>query len=41
MCSKGDPINTGLFLDGLTACGLLEKSQGLYKNTMLSENISY
>jgi predicted O-methyltransferase YrrM len=28
----GDPGNTRFFLDGLAACGLLEKKNGLYKN---------
>ncbi len=29
----GDPGNTRFFLDGLAACGLLEKKNGLYKNS--------
>jgi predicted O-methyltransferase YrrM len=28
----GEQVNTGFFLDGLVACGLLEKTNGLYKN---------
>ncbi len=31
------PENTGLFLDGLTACGLLEKKKGMYQNTPISQ----
>jgi len=31
------PGNTGLFLDGLAACGLLEKKNGLYRNTSITQ----
>jgi predicted O-methyltransferase YrrM len=33
----GDPGNTRFFLDGLAACGLLEKKNGLYKNSYEAE----
>jgi predicted O-methyltransferase YrrM len=33
----GDPGNTCFFLDGLAACGLLEKKNGLYKNSNEAE----
>jgi SAM-dependent methyltransferase len=31
------PMNTRLFLDGLTACDLLEKKKGLYQNTPVTQ----
>ena len=31
------PENTGLFLDGLTACDLFEKKKGLYQNTPVTQ----
>ena len=31
------PMNTRLFLDGLTACDLLEKKKGLYQNTLVTQ----
>lgn len=31
-----EPVNAGFFLNGLAALGLLEKKQGLYRNTRLS-----
>jgi hypothetical protein len=31
------PENTRLFLDGLTACGLLKKKKGMYQNTLISQ----
>lgn len=34
---KGDPVNTEYFLNGLTTLSLLEKNEGSYKNTPLSE----
>lgn len=34
---RSDPLNTEYFLNGLAACGLLEKRRGLYKNTPLAQ----
>ncbi|WP_347488747.1 methyltransferase [Desulfoscipio sp. XC116] len=33
----GEPDNTRFFLDGLAACGLLEKRNGMYKNSYEAE----
>jgi predicted O-methyltransferase YrrM len=33
----GHPVNIGLLLDGLTAIGLLEKKNGLYRNCILAQ----
>jgi hypothetical protein len=32
-----DPVNTEYFLNGLAACGVLEKQKGLYKNAPLAQ----
>ena len=35
---ESDPLNTEYFLNGLTACGLLEKKGGVYTNTPLARD---
>ncbi len=32
-----DPVNTGLFLNGLAALGLLNKEQSIFSNTLMAE----
>ena len=32
-----DPVNTGLFLNGLAALGLLNKEQGIFSNTLMAK----